>query len=90
MGLTGAFSVLDGAGGGANMRVVGIVPHHSGFGGFAPCGDMTSAGPETATIAEDLPFERQPITLHWAVQASICQGDRCLSAVVGGACHGDP
>ncbi len=82
MGLSGASSVLEGA----QQTVVGTVFCLDGCGGFAPCGDMSSAGPETATIAEDLPFEHQTITVPlgpWMVQASICQGDHCLTAAVG-------
>ena len=52
MGLSGASSVLEAV-------VVGVGPRLSGFGGFPPCGELSSAGPKTATIAEDLPFQRQ-------------------------------
>ena len=86
MGWSGASSVLEGRWRGRDRPVVGTVFCLDGCGGFAPCGDMSSVGPQTATIAEDLPFEHQTITIplgSWMVQASICQGDRCLSAVVG-------
>lgn len=64
--------------------VVGVVPRLSGFGGLPPCGNMSSAGPETATIAEDLPFERRTITIPLGVQASIWQGYRCLLRICRG------
>ena len=75
MGLSGASSVLEAV-------MVGVVPRLSGFGGFPPCGELSSAGPKTATIAEDLPFQRQNDN-DSPGRFKHCQGGRCPSAVVG-------